>query len=169
MNVVPISGKTYTLYGSIDNTDAYFDRIRFIVDLCLTHHQDATSLLSIIQNASRHRRRLKKLISSSLGVSLDSFLARVLRASHAEYTTGVAGHLKELPFARSWDRTLAMREEEYHLAMLEIELTNRSNVSSFRQCGTRLAFLPHCLRDLAADCHSVKRGEDYVCRGCSKN
>lgn len=169
MEVEPFSGKTYTLYSSVDNTDAYFDRIRSVADLCLARHPDTTSLISIVQNAGRHKRRLKKLLSSPLEVSLDSFLAHILRANLAEYTARVAGHLKELPLTKSWDRTIAMREEEYHLAMLEVELTNRLNVGSFRQCGTRLAFLPHCLHDLAADCHSVKRGEDYICKGCSKN
>jgi hypothetical protein len=52
--------------------------------------------------------------------------------------------------------------------MLEIELQNRLDVKSFQKCDTKLAFLPHCLHDLTAECESTQRGEDYVCKGCSK-
>src|SRR3990172_457694 len=121
-NAEPLSGKTYTLYGSADNTDVYFDRIRSIADLCLARYPDVTSLLSIVQNASRPRRRLKKLLGSSFEIPIDSFLACDLKDNFAEYTAAVAGHLKELPLMKSWDRTLAMRQDQYHLAMLEIEL-----------------------------------------------
>jgi hypothetical protein len=51
--------------------------------------------------------------------------------------------------------------------MLEIELTNRIFVAQFRASERRLAFLPHCLRDLSADCLAAQRDLDYVCKGCT--
>ena len=62
-----------------------------------------------------------------------------------------------------------MSEEQYHLAMVEIELVNRISVDRFRSCDRKFAFLPHCLRDLNADCRSAQRDIDYVCKGCSEN
>lgn len=60
-----------------------------------------------------------------------------------------------------------MSEEQHHLAMIEIELVNRIYADDFRQSDTKYAFLPHCLRDLDADCRSAQRDIDYVCKGCS--
>jgi hypothetical protein len=62
-----------------------------------------------------------------------------------------------------------MSEEQYHLAMVEIELVNRIYAAEFRSCSKKYAFLPHCLRDLGAECRSAQRDIDYVCKGCSEN
>jgi len=70
------------------------------------------------------------------------------------------------PFRKA-DRTLSMIEEQYHLAMLESELANRAYVSRFRRSTVKLAFLPHCLRDMSRDCKSAPDDHDSVCMGCS--
>jgi hypothetical protein len=51
--------------------------------------------------------------------------------------------------------------------MLEIELMNRAFGNRFRKARRRLAFLPHCLRDLKADCRAAMHDIDYACKGCS--
>ena len=51
-----------------------------------------------------------------------------------------------------------------------IELCNRLFADEFRGSVRKLAFLPHCLRDLEQECKaSAKDGDvDLVCRSCSK-
>jgi hypothetical protein len=61
-----------------------------------------------------------------------------------------------------------MSEEQYHLAMVEIELVNRIYAARFQSCNKKYAFLPHCLRDLEAECRSAQRDIDYVCKGCTE-
>ena len=100
--------------------------------------------------------------------SMDSHLVQALRQRFSQYTPNVAIHLKGLSLPKRWDRTLTTTEEQYHLFMLEIELANRLHISDFRWCDVKMAFLPHCLHDLSATCRSTMRGEDYVCKGCSR-
>ena len=168
MNNGPLIGKTYSLQDADGSSDAYYQRLSGIADRFMRTHDTAT-LLGTLEHLRRSKSRLRELSAESLEHSFENTLVGVLREDFAEYTTNVARHLKGLPFARRWDRTLAMTEPQYHLSLLEIELVNRLNTFSFRRCTTRLAFLPHCLRDLNADCHSAVREEDYVCKGCSKN
>jgi hypothetical protein len=53
--------------------------------------------------------------------------------------------------------------------MIEIELVNRLNVAGFKSSETKLAFLPHCLRDLSQACKAKPDDLDYRCQRCSKN
>lgn len=85
-----------------------------------------------------------------------------------EYLDDVPAHLKSLNLRQRFDRTLRTKQRQYFLYMIEIELVNRLNKESFRQCDYRLAFLPHCLRDLSRRCRAgVEDDIDYVCRRCS--
>ena len=128
----------------------------------------AQELLSILHGISRNKRRLERIGRTSSNSSIQSFLVHTLRNEFSVFTTSTAEHLRELPLTKRWDRTLATSEPQYHLYMLEIELQNRVNSGSFKECDPKLAFLPHCLHDLSAECQSARRGEDYVCKGCSK-
>jgi len=167
--VYPREGKTYSLYGDTLDTDTYYHRIHTFADKLLEHNGDLPSLLDIVRNASKSKRRLKKIMSQPLDGSTQSIVVHRLGERFSLYTTNVASHLRGLSFAQRWDRTLATNEEQYHLAMLEVELVNRLNALRFRRCDTRLAFLPHCLRDLTADCQRTLRGEDHICKGCSSH
>ena len=68
-----------------------------------------------------------------------------------------------------WDRRLATTEEQYHLYMLEIELTNRMNAGDFKKSDRKIALLPYCLRDFQAECKSSPDDFDHRCRNCSVN
>lgn len=161
-------GKTYSLYSTGTNSDAYYEQLRVVADQCLTHTGSIEELLSLARNVSKNKRRLKRIFESTSNSSIESFLVHTLRNEFSPFTTSVSEHLRELPLTKRWDRTLATSEAQYHLYMLEIELQNRVDAKSFQKCDTKLAFLPHCLRDLTAECQSTQRGEDYVCKGCSK-
>jgi hypothetical protein len=162
----PGEGKTYSLFGNERETDSYYNRVRRLVDDLIRQDTDLQHLVESVRRSSRGKRRLHKL---ALRDSKESILVRTLRQELSQHTANVASHLQGLSLAHRWDRVLATSEEQYHLHMLEVELVNRLNVAPFRTCDTRLAFLPHCLHDLTVTCHSVPRGEDHVCKGCSKS
>ena len=163
----PFVGKTYSLYGIGSNSDDYYEQLGLVADHCLTKTDGIEELLSIVLNITQNKRRLKRMAKASSPSTIPSFLVHKLQKEFSPFTKSAAEYLRELPLKKRWDRTLATSEEQYHLYMLEIELQNRLKAKSFQNCDTKLAFLPHCLRDLKAECQSVKRGEDYVCQGCS--
>jgi len=164
----PFVGKTYSLYGAGSNSDAFYKQMRVVADQCLMHTDGIEECLVAVRNLGKDKRRLKRIAGASSNSTFESFVAHATRREFSPCTTSAAEHLRELPLTKRWDRTLATSVEQYHLYMLEIELQNRCSAKSFRECDTKLAFLPHCLRDLSAECQSAKRGEDYVCKGCSK-
>ena len=84
-----------------------------------------------------------------------------------KYTASTEEHLKQIPLSKIWDRRIATSREQYHLYMLEVELTNRLNILEFRKAGRKVALLPYCLQDFTVDCKSEKSGFDYQCRHCS--
>ena len=160
-----LQGKTYTLRYDASDSDAYYRKIAGLVENLLHRHPDPVQLLSYLQGLSKSRRQLRKLVTTG-PQSDDRALILMLKNELSEYTTSVSSHLKSLRFADRWG-TLATSEEQYHLYMLEIELTNRICLEQFRSSERRLAFLPHCLRDLSATCLAAQRDLDYVCKGCT--
>ncbi len=167
MNGSPLIGKTYSLQDANGSSDAYYERISGIADrfmrIC-----DTASLLRAVEQIRKNNGRIRKSVTTGLDESVCSRLVGLLHDDFSRYTANVQAHLKGLSPLRRWDRVLGMTEPQYHVSFLEIELVNRLNAYRFRRCTTKIAFLPHCLRDLTADCHSAIRGEDYVCKGCSK-
>ncbi len=161
-------GKTYSLFGSDSDTDAYYRRIRGLAGELLRQGASLNDVVSSVRKISRNKRQLKKWAHLTSNSTKESLLVQTLKDHLSQYTVNVPSHLKGLSLAHRWDRVLATSEEQYHLHMLEIELVNRLNVAAFRACSTRLAFLPHCLHDMTVTCQSVHRGEDHVCKGCSK-
>ena len=168
MDTAPLIGKTYSLQDATASSDAYFERIGSIAGSFLDHGESLTKLLSIVQRTSQNKRRLNRFSLASTESSVESVLLRALSKNFSEYTTKIETHLRDLSLLQAWDKGLATSERQYHLYMLEIELINRSSIHAFRSTTTRLAFLPHCLHDLNADCRRIVRGDDYMCKGCSE-
>jgi hypothetical protein len=69
--------------------------------------------------------------------------------------------LKTLPLSKLWDFRLATTREQYHLYMLEIELTNRQYAGEFLKADRKIALMPYCLQDFSVSCKSAKNGFDY--------
>jgi hypothetical protein len=161
-------GKTYSLYGAGSNSDAFYQQLRIVSDNCLAHTGSIEDLISVVRKLSKNKRRLKTIAKATTNSTIESFLVHKLHTEFSPFTISAAAHLKGLRLSGRLDRTLSTSVEQHHLYMLEIELQNRVNSRLFRDCDTKLAFLPHCLRDLTAECQSAKRGEDYVCKACSK-
>ena len=161
-------GKTYTLRAGASGSECYYSSIHSLADELLRNGTGISGLLERVREGSRNRRKLNRILSRNPDGSADGALAHLLRERFSQYTGNTKSHLSGLSIRERLDRTLSTIEAQYHFFMLEIELVNRANLEAFRRCDVRLAFLPHCLHDLSADCRSARRGEDYVCKGCSK-
>lgn len=162
-----IEGKTYTLFGNTDSTAAYYQTIRSIADKIL-HEYDMDSVLKAIKKYSPKKEYLRQIIKKSEINSLISFCLISVHDELKQFTLKTSEHLKNLSPLKFWDRRISTTEEQYHLYMLEIEITNRKNKIKFLQCKDKISLHPYCLRDLSVTCKAVKNEFDYQCRSCSK-
>jgi hypothetical protein len=163
----PVGGETYSLFGATDSTSGYFLCVSDAADRIVDKGVDAEVVLRRVQGWRQNRGKLRRAASGRTEDPVMGEALELLRNSLGEYTREVTVHLRGLPLRSRWDRTLSMIEEQYHLAMLEIELANRAYLSRFRRSTLRLAFLPHCLRDMSRKCKSAPDHHDSVCMGCS--
>jgi hypothetical protein len=162
-----VQGKTVSLFGAESSTAGYYRAVGIAADACLERQPDIHALIAEVCRLGR-RPRLARKLSARAGNDLAGFIVRTGRELLAPHTTAVQGHLRELSLLKRFDGVLSFTEEQYHLAMLEIELTNRASRRDFLQAKRRLAFLPHCLRDLDAHCRAAVTEIDRSCRGCSQ-
>jgi len=165
----PVEGKTYSLFGNDNNTSAYYELIRHLANLVLEKFDNPENVLQTIQKYSKKKYIIKGLASSKEDSSLISFVIHLLSSSLADYTRNVDSHLQNLPLIKFWDKRLGTTREQYHLYMLEIELTNRLNIERFLNSDKKIALLPYCLKDFEVDCKSKPDNFDYQCKMCSKN
>ena len=162
----PVPGKTFSLFGTADAAEGYYRAVGELADACLVRQPDTAALIAEVRRLGK-RPRLARRLSSGDGPSFAHFLVQTASTRLSPYTQAVHQHLRELSLLKRLDGVLSFTEEQHHLAMLEIELMNRACVHGFRSARRRLAFLPHCLRDLDANCRSAPQNIDYVCKGCS--
>ncbi|MBU2507229.1 MAG: DUF116 domain-containing protein [Bacteroidetes bacterium] len=167
---IPVKGKTYSLFGISDNTDAYYDLISDLTESVIKTEPNLLSLISEIDKASTNKRFLRNLnFNNESGSSIERFYLDI-KSQLAIYISGVQKHLKDLSiFNRIWDKSLSATEEQYYLSMLKIELVNRLHKKEFNKCENKIALLPHCLRDLTRECKSQPDDFDYLCKSCSKD
>lgn len=163
----PLNGRTYSLYGSQISSDDYYKTIGTIADDYLQQFPNINQLLGLIQKAGKNKGLIirkftkeKDPLINSLLIDLDSKLS--------VYTENIETHLKSLSMMQKTDSALSTTREQYYLYMLEIELVNRINKEKFLSSNFKIAFLPHCIRDLSRECLSKPDEIDYVCKGCSK-
>jgi hypothetical protein len=164
----PVEGKTYSLFGDSQSTGDYYHKIRSLADKILTGY-DIDLVLETIRKYSSKKRYLQRVAGKASGSSLISFCLHAIDNELKPFTRNTAEHLKSLSPAKFWDRRLATTREQYHLYMLEIELTNRKNSSRFIGCDRKISLQPYCLQDFSVDCKAVNTGFDNQCRFCSKN
>lgn len=168
LSYAPIEGKTYTLFGSSDSTREYYQTIRTLADKILIENKIETVLMTLRKHSPK-KRLLKKIVRDSYDNSLISFILHTINEPLKQYTRATAVHLEHLsPWKKLWDRRLSTTEEQYHLYMLEIELTNRLNRISFLQADRKISLQPYCLKDQSVSCKAKKKGDDYQCTSCSK-
>lgn len=163
---VPVRGKTFSLFGAAETSAGYYRDVAALADACLVLEPDIGSLTAEVRRLGK-RPRLARSLAATTASSAGCFIVRSARTLLAPYTTAVKEHLAGLSLIKRFDGVLSFTEEQYHLAMLEIELMNRMHAAAFRRAGRKLAFLPHCLRDLEANCRAAPQDIDYACMGCS--
>jgi hypothetical protein len=163
----PVRGKTYSLFADCDDSERYFAEIKHLADTFLQRCPDERRLLTLVRKAG-----MNPLIQGFKINGADRktirFVKETLRKSLSIYTQGVSYHLQSLPLAKKLDSTLATKEEEYHLYMIEIELVNRIYREEFKRSEYKFALIAHCLRDFRPRCRSEKGDVDAVCRGCTE-
>ena len=169
VSIKPIEGKTYTLFGKSDSSSHYYRKIEDLADIILEKYGDLGFVLQTIQGYSKKKLLLVIIADKNEENTLISFILHLLNKFLPEYTEKADGHLKSLPVLKLWDRRLATTRLQYHLYMLEIELTNRMYSMDFRNTDKKIALLPHCLRDFTVDCKASPDDFDYRCKHCSKN
>ncbi|MEW6602617.1 MAG: DUF116 domain-containing protein [Nitrospirota bacterium] len=163
-----VKGKTYSLFGDNESTDEYYRVIRELTDAFLRRCPDEERLLSLIQKAGGKRLSFNKLSGTHDDKALITFIRKTLAETLSLYTEGVKEHLKTLPISRRFDTILRTKEAQYHLYMIEIELTNRMYKEAFRKSEYKFALIAHCLRDFRPECRSAKGDMEEICRGCTK-
>ncbi|HUI63852.1 MAG TPA: hypothetical protein VL126_03345, partial [Bacteroidota bacterium] len=115
-------GRTYSLYGEGNNSDAYYHQLRIASDECLTHAGSIEDLISFVRKLSKNKWSLKRIASATANATIESYLVRQLCMELSPFTVSAADHLRELRFSERFDRTLSTSVEQLHLYMLEIEL-----------------------------------------------
>lgn len=168
LTYTPIHGKTYTLFGKSDTSSHYYQKIEELADIILEKCEDQSLVLQTIQIYSKRKSLLERIAAKNENNTLISFILHLLNKFLLDYTEKVDEHLMSLPVLKLWDRRLRTTKLQYHIYMLEIELTNRLYTNGFRDTDKKIALLPHCLRDFKADCKASSDGFDYRCKHCSK-
>jgi hypothetical protein len=162
-----IKGQTYSLYGRSSETDLYYLTIKKLADMFSQHCSDKKNLLAQVRKAGSKSYLSGRLSGGHVDKSLASIIKKTLRGSLSDYTTGVRPHLKSLSLRKRFDKILSTKEEQYHLYMLEIELTNRIYRKDFKKSKYKFALIAHCLRDFRPDCRAVSGDVESICKGCT--
>jgi hypothetical protein len=164
---LPVNGKTYSLFGKSDSTSEYYETIRMLTDKILALNPETGDLIDNIRRFSSKKRILKKSLGIKDHDSLMEVILNLIDPYLRIYTENTEEHLRTLPLSKFWDRRLATSREQYHLYMLEIELTNRLYAPEFIKADRKIALMPYCLQDFSVSCKSEKNGFDYQCKHCS--
>ncbi len=162
-----IEGKTYSLFGNSDSTEAYYQLISTLADKILENNPDISSVIEILIRYSSKKRYLQKILRNPVRDELISDWINLIDSKLKQFTQKTQEHLKGLPLSKALDRRLATTREQYHLYMLEIELTNRLNSTGFNNADRKIALMPYCLQDFTVSCKADKKGFDYQCKCCS--
>jgi hypothetical protein len=159
-----LTGRTYSLYSIDNNTEIYFSLVKkYSSDLCRLYGNDLKKLLDDLRLASRSRKKFSTWINNIKDIDTDTMLK-----SFSTFIPGLDSHLKSLKALDKYESVLGLKDYQYYTAMIEIDITNRLNISAFMKSEYKLALLPHCLHDLEKDCMAVSDGFENVCRRCSK-
>jgi hypothetical protein len=163
----PVNGKSYSLFGNSTTTLDYYETVRMLADKILVMSDDLRKLIEEMSQFSTKKKALKNALKSNGYGNLMSDVLRLIDPHLNRFTESTEEHLRTIPVTKLWDRRLATTREQYHLYMIEIELTNRLFVAEFSSADRKIALLPYCLQDFSVKCKSEKNGFDYQCKHCS--
>jgi len=166
MSDIEFKGKTYNLRLNEAYSDAFFCKVKELIDHLLLNAESENKLLELVISASKNKRVPLKYLIPDTSAALE--VIRIISPEFNKYTLKTKNYLKTLGWKKLRDFRLGTTETQYHLYMIEVELTNRVNKSAFIQADRKIALLPHCLRDFSVNCKATKEGFDVVCKHCSK-
>jgi hypothetical protein len=175
---IPISGKTYSLFGKNSTTQPFYQAVQALTsELLLWYPGNENDFLEYIKSVSHDRRALsrtsknrirgakKHLITSNLSYTLDQ-AQEILSV----FMGDVGNHIRSVPFRKRFsDNSLLTTREQYYLYMIEFELVNRICLKKFRDADFKLALLPYCLKETHTNCKAEPDELDYVCKSCRKS
>ncbi|HEX2393840.1 MAG TPA: DUF116 domain-containing protein [Bacteroidales bacterium] len=164
---VAIEGKTYSLFGNSSTTDDYYNIIKRLADQLLKNNPDIGYVIETINQFSSKKQYLRKITANPQNGKMISDWLNLIDGELKKFTIRTEDHLKNLPLSKIWDRRLGTTREQYHLYMLEIELTNRLFRAEFVNSDRKIALTPYCLRNLNVNCKADKNDFDYQCKHCS--
>jgi hypothetical protein len=127
-----VAGKTYSLFGQSDSTFGYYKTICELADTVVAMYSDTLELVDELEGFSNRKKRLKDALKHKNGGDRMHEILNLIDPPLRKYTENTEQHLKDLPLTKIWDRRLATSREQYHLYMLEIELT-----FGMRSCRSR--------------------------------
>jgi len=165
----PVQGKTFSLFAGHQTTDIYYQEIKILVDQWLDDNSSPAELLKVIRKLKNPGKSVSGYKTWKQFRRKNKFYLQEIEKFLSPYLMDVESHLKSLSLAQRFDRTLRTSRQQYLLYMIEIELVNRLNAARFKSAKSKLAFLPHCLRDLSKACKAQPNDLDYQCRRCSKS
>ncbi len=164
----PVKGKTYSLFGSYNNSGVFYEMLKNFVEKNITMFGKPETLLEEIQKESGKKRKLKKYLSNYDELNFISYSLNYFEKNFAQFIGDIESHIKGLTLKEKCEKTLTLSKEQYYLFIQEIELTNLINKKEFINSEYKIAFLPHCLKDLSRKCLSIENEIDFYCKGCSK-
>jgi hypothetical protein len=167
LEYTPVSGKTYSLFGDSDSTSGYFETVKRLADKVEEMEPDTMTLIEKLRKFPANKRNLRRTLGKKDNSSLMQVILNLIEPHLRQFTQNTEEHLRTLPLSKIWDRRLATSREQYHLYMLEIELTNRLFATEFLKADKKIALMPYCLKDFSVECKSERSGFDYQCKHCS--
>ncbi len=164
-----MQGKTYTLCADDGGSEEYYEDVRILLSEVLdkASNENEKKLLQIIRQMS-FRRILRGFSKNPAYKDIQKAILSAISTRLSPYTTNVAPHLKGLTISQRFDSIINTKEYQYHLYMLEIELTNRMYAERFKKSTYRFALIAHCLRDFRPDCCAESGEVEEVCKSCTK-
>ncbi|HEB02693.1 MAG TPA: DUF116 domain-containing protein [Nitrospirae bacterium] len=162
-----MQGKTYTLCADDGGSEEYYEDVRKLLSEVLDKAPDEKKLLTSIRQMST-KRILRGFSINPAYKDIQKAVLSAISARLSPYTTNVAPHLKGLTIAERFDSIISTKEYQYHLYMLEIELTNRMYAEVFKKSTYRFALIAHCLRDFRPDCRAEPGEVEAICKSCTK-
>ena len=157
------TGRTYTLTDDNRSSQAYFEAVGNLVDEMLKLVSHPVDLLKTVRRGVGPLNYFERLTAKG---KLRSSLLTMMDNPLSPFLGPIEEHLSSLSLSDRLDPILRTARTAYLFYIVEIELVNRINVSTFNDAPWRMALVAHCLRDFRPDCQAVPGKFEEVCIGC---
>jgi hypothetical protein len=167
INYIPVIGKTFSLFGDSCSTDNYYSHVHDISLILINENPDIYRHIKNIRQYSKSSFLRKLFLNNYKIPSCFNFIKSEIEEL-STFTFPVKEHFNNLSFLKYFNSVISTTELQYHLYMIEIELTNILNKNNFLNSKHKIALLPHCMRENIELCKAKSDGTDYLCTHCKK-